>query len=428
VYRDGVTTRQTGRGPARRLLLAASLALLALVPAWSAPPAVAAADRLPNLLAARPRDFHIATLNGRRLLRFTSILVNLGAGPIEVLATRATSSSPWRVQQVIDNDAGGERRVDTDATMRYAGDRHDHWHVERMMAYHLWSSQGTRVDGKVGFCFFDTTLWDPDLPRSPSSAYYRESWCGSRTALTSRTGISVGWADTYSWRLLYQWIDITGLPGGTYTVRAISDPFDWFLETDETDGCGWAKVKFGSSGTSVTRVSSGRGCINDWEGSPFEAPIAWAYQNGITAGCDLDMFCTGNAVTRIQMAVFLDRAMHLPPTDQDFFTDDDGLTGEDSVNRVAAAGITAGCAAQRYCPKLPVTRAEMAALLARALDLPPPVEPDHFTDDDDSLHEAAIDSLFEAGITAGCAADRFCPSASVTRGQMAAFLYRSFAT
>jgi len=418
--------RHSGRGAGRRLFFAASIALLTLVPSWSTPPAAAAADRLPNLRAARPSDFHIATLNGRRLLRFTSILVNVGAGPIEVLARRPSAGSPWLVQQVIDDDAGGERRVDTDVTLRYAGDGHDHWHVERMVAYHLWSSRGTRADRKVGFCFFDTTHWAPSLPRSPGSRYYREAWCGARNALTSRTGISVGWADTYGWRLAFQWIDITGLPGGSYTVRAMSDPRESFLETDETDGCGWTRVSFGSSGTSVKVLSSGRGCVNDWVGSTFETQIQWAYDNAITGGCDLDMFCTGNAVTRLQMAMFIDRAMRLPATDQDFFADDNGLTGEASVNRLAAAGITGGCAPSRYCPKQAVTRAQMASFIVRALDLPPPAAPDHFRDDDASTHEADIDSLYEAGITGGCGADRFCPTASVTRGQMAAFLFRAF--
>ena len=170
----------------------------------------------------------------------------------------------------------------------------------------------------------------------------------------------------YGYRLAYQWIDITGLPGGTYTVRAMSDPGNWFLETDETDGCGYTKVSFGSSGTSVKVVTSGRGCVNDWQGSTFETQIQWAYDNAITGGCDLDLYCTGNAVTRIHMAMFIDRAMHLPPTDQDFFTDDNGMTGEASINRLAAAGITGGCATNRYCPKSLVTRAQMASFLVRA--------------------------------------------------------------
>lgn len=427
MYRGRVTKRHTGRGSVRRLLFAASFALIALVPAWAAPEAVAADDRLPNLRAASPSQFRIVNSNGRRLLRFTSILVNVGAGPMEILARRPSSSSPWTVRQVIDDDAGGERRVATDATLRFAGDGHNHWHVEQMMVYHLWSSRATRHDRKVGFCFFDTTLWSPSLPRSPGSPFYRESWCGGRTALTSRTGISVGWADTYRWNLPYQWIDITGLPGGTYTVRAMPDPHDWFLETDETGDCGWTRVRFNSSGSSVTVVNSGRGCPTDYSGNTFEPHILWAYENGITVGCDLDMFCPGNPVTRAQMALFIDRAMDLGPTNQDFFDDDDGVTGEASINRMAKAGITGGCGDRRYCPSRTVTRGEMAAFLVRALHLPPPVEPDHFVDDEDSMFEAAIDSLFEAGITTGCGPDRYCPSSSVTRGQMTAFLFRAFA-
>jgi hypothetical protein len=427
VYRGGVPKRHAGRGAARRLLFAVSLALVALAPAWAAPDVAAAADKLPDLSAASPSQFRIVNSNGRRLLRFTSVLINKGAGPIEVLARRPSSSSPWRVQQVIDLTSGGERRLDTEATLRFAGDGHNHWHVERMMAYHLWSGHGTRSDRKVGFCFFDTTLWSPSLPGSPGSPHYRESWCGGRTALTSRTGISVGWADTYRYTLPFQWIDITGLPGGTYTVRTMSDPNDWFLEEDETGRCGWTRVRFGSSGTSVAVVSRGTGCINDWKGTTFEIHIQWAFTNGITSGCDLDLYCYGNAVTRAQMALFIDRATELPPTEEDFFDDDDGATGEAAINRLAAAGITGGCDVRRYCPNDRVTRGQMASFLVRTLDLPPAVEPDHFRDDDGSTHESDIDSLFEAGITGGCGSSLYCPNESVTRGQMAAFLYRAFA-
>jgi hypothetical protein len=69
----------------------------------------------------------------------------------------------------------------------------------------------------------------------------------------------------------------------------------------------------------------------------------------------------------------------------------------------------------------------MASFLVRALDLPEPEDPDHFIDDDGSIHERDIDSIAESGITAGCTPDRYCPTESVTRGQMAAFLNRAFA-
>jgi hypothetical protein len=68
------------------------------------------------------------------------------------------------------------------------------------------------------------------------------------------------------------------------------------------------------------------------------------------------------------MASFLVRAFALPPTSEDFFTDDDGSMHEKDINAVAAAGITAGCDATRFCPTGPVTRGQMVAFLHRAMD------------------------------------------------------------
>lgn len=431
MYRGAVTTSARGRGWARRSLHAAAASLAAALLAVGATIAgpvtpVAAEDRLPNMQAERPSDFHIVTVNGRRLLRFTGVMVNVGDGPMEVLGRRTASFDPWTVTQVIDDDVGGERRVPTDAYLVYAGDGHDHWHVRKMMAYHLFSTRVTKGDSKVGFCFFDTNLRYPSLPRSPSVRHYRESWCGTRTSTTSRTGISVGWADKYQWNLAYQWVDISGMPGGEYTLRAIVDPYAWFLETDDADNCAYTRIRFGSSGAAVSVLGSGDRCVSDWEGHALRAAIAWAFEEGITGGCDVLAYCPGASVTRAQMAMFLDRAIGLPATEEDFFTDDDRVTGEGSINRLAAAGITGGCADGRFCPTAPVTRAQMAAFLVRALGLPPAAEPDHFDDDDGDTLEAAIDSLAEAGITGGCGPRRFCPDAPVTRAQMAAFLHRAF--
>jgi hypothetical protein len=52
---------------------------------------------------------------------------------------------------------------------------------------------------------------------------------------------------------------------------------------------------------------------------------------------------------------------------------------------------------------------------------------DFFVDDEGSIHEAAINRLGAAGVSAGCRADVrwFCPDGSVTREQMAAFIDRA---
>lgn len=101
--------------------------------------------------------------------------------------------------------------------------------------------------------------------------------------------------------------------------------------------------------------------------STFEEHIVWAYLTGITSGCTLERYCASDAVTRGQMASFLSRALDLPPTNEDFFTDDETSTHEIAINRVAAAGIASGCTPTTFCPKGIVTRGQMAAFLHRAL-------------------------------------------------------------
>jgi len=66
------------------------------------------------------------------------------------------------------------------------------------------------------------------------------------------------------------------------------------------------------------------------------------------------------------MAMFLDRALGLPNTTTDYFDDDDGRTGEGSINALAQAAITGGCGVRLYCPGRAVTREQMAAFLYRA--------------------------------------------------------------
>lgn len=164
----------------------------------------------------------------------------------------------------------------------------------------------------------------------------------------------------------------------------------------------------------------------DSVGSIFAADIGWLAANGITKGCSTKLFCPGAPVTRGQMAAFLVRALALPPSTADTFTDDDGSVFEADIQALAAAGITFGCRASEYCPTKVVTRGQMAAFLRRAFESSIVIgEPVSFTDDDGSVFEADIRWLSGSGITRGCAADLYCPTAPVTRGQMAAFLHRA---
>lgn len=181
----------------------------------------------------------------------------------------------------------------------------------------------------------------------------------------------------------------------------------------------------GNTITAATRTfTTGNASFSDTAGVAFETEIERIHAAGISGGCTIERFCPTASVTREQMAAFLSRSLGLPATATDWFDDDDASQHEAHINRLAASGIAGGCGAGRFCPASGVSRGEMASFLARALTLPATAT-DYFDDDDGSLHEDDINRLAAAGIVGGCAERTYCPTRTVTRGQMAAFLARA---
>jgi hypothetical protein len=164
--------------------------------------------------------------------------------------------------------------------------------------------------------------------------------------------------------------------------------------------------------------------FTDIASSQFKNDITWLWFTGITAGCSQTKYCPDAGVTRGEMAAFLVRALGLPNTSHDYFTDDSTSIFQNDINRLAASGITRGCGPTTYCPKATITREQMAAYLDRALGLPA-TSTDYFTDDNSSIFENDINRLAKSGITKGCGPTTFCPQLNVSRGQMAAFLHRA---
>jgi Lysyl oxidase/S-layer homology domain len=422
-----VSRRLRARG--LRAGFAAILVIGMLLPSSGSQSTVSAgSEALPDLAMAPLGDFRIQWVNGRKLLRFTAMMVNGGAGHFEVRGRRNSTSEPMVVRQVIFENSSHSspisRFIKTDAVAKYSGDGHNHWHVQEMMRYDLWDADRRRRGAKVGFCFLDSDTWNTQTPGFGPS-YYRGAWCSTDpNARSNRMGISIGWGDEYEWFLAYQWVDITGLPDGTYTLRGMVDPNGHFLEARETNQCAYARL--GISGNTVSLQIRERRCANDWIGTPFEDDIRWMFQNDITTGClPGGLYCPNDPVDRVQLATFLARAFDLPPpSGVDFFTDDNHLRHEGAINRVAEAGIMSGCQPNLFCPTRLVSRAQLASYLSHALGLPRATG-DYFTDDNNSPYEGAINKIAEAGITTGCAPDRYCPEGKVTRGMLAAFLHRA---
>lgn len=160
-------------------------------------------------------------------------------------------------------------------------------------------------------------------------------------------------------------------------------------------------------------------------GSPHHDAVDALARRGITEGCEEGRFCPTDTVTREQMAAFLVRALDLPATDTDHFSDDDGTFHEADINALAEAGITTGCSGSSFCPREPVSRAEVASFLDRSFDLP--TASSTWFHDVRGTHADAAQSAAEAGISNGCDALglHFCPREGLERAQMASFLARA---
>jgi hypothetical protein len=97
-------------------------------------------------------------------------------------------------------------------------------------------------------------------------------------------------------------------------------------------------------------------------------------------------------------------------------------------------GVTGGCTTTplQYCPSAPVTREQMAVFLLKASlgagHTPPACATAPFPDVPCSSPYAAwIQELVARGITSGCGGGLYCPTNPVTREQMAVFLLKALA-
>jgi hypothetical protein len=92
---------------------------------------------------------------------------------------------------------------------------------------------------------------------------------------------------------------------------------------------------------------------------------------------------------------------------------------------MADEDITEGVAENEFGPDLEVTRAQFAAFVHRFAGEPVPIEPNGFNDvPDGAWFDAPVSWMKENGITTGTSPTTYSPGMSVTRGQLATFLYR----
>jgi hypothetical protein len=166
-----------------------------------------------------------------------------------------------------------------------------------------------------------------------------------------------------------------------------------------------------------------------------EANIELIASLGITFGCNPPLnhsYCPDRQVSRAEMAAFLLRAVGQDPglaPYQGHFTDvPAGQWFTPYVERLFELGITMGRGDGTFGPNLPVSRAEMAAFLARAYSFPIPAPTGVFGDVAvGEWYAGFAEALLQQGITSGCSSAplQYCPGSPVLRDQMASFIART---
>lgn len=96
-----------------------------------------------------------------------------------------------------------------------------------------------------------------------------------------------------------------------------------------------------------------------------------------------------------------------------------------AITWLVAAGITSGTGRCSFSPGASVTRGQMATFLWRNAGGPEPTGTHNFDDvTPDRYYNTAVTWLVESGITKGTKLGKFSPNDQVSRGQMATFLWR----
>lgn len=125
---------------------------------------------------------------------------------------------------------------------------HGHYHFNNYCTYRLLGSDGqpAATGLKIGFCLLDTIRWSPN---APSSAKYT---CGNQ-------GIQKGWGDVYDSSLDGQWIDITDVPDGNYTLEMEVNPQRTLAESNYDNNITRIPITLGSAGPANDNFAAAQG-------------------------------------------------------------------------------------------------------------------------------------------------------------------------
>jgi hypothetical protein len=202
----------------------------------------------------------------RRLLKFTTTVPNTGTADLAF------------------GDVRGDDRFHYDEC-------HEHLHMDAFAEYALLAADGTEIAAgrKQAFCMMDNTDWGAGT--------------GARYTCDFQ-GISVGWADTYAAWLDCQWIDITEVNPGDYTLRVTVNAGLLIAESNYDNNVTELPVTIPARDAvppiteACATLAYGEYRECDWEAAgDFSCTPGTTVEVGCDAGCLGD--CVGDPILRV---------------------------------------------------------------------------------------------------------------------------------
>ena len=170
--------------------------------------------------------------------------------------------------------------------------------------------------------------------------------------------------------------------------------------------------------------------------SGFYRFVETVLHRNVTGGCTVSHYCPAAPATREQMAVFVltskEGSGYAPPAcGAPMFSDVPASSPFCRwIEELARRGVVTGCGGGAYCPTVAVTREQMAVFVLATKEpgfVPPACGTPVFSDVPASSPFCRwIEELARRGVVTGCGGGAYCPTAAVTREQMAVFLSATF--
>lgn len=205
------------------------------------------------------------------------------------------------------------------------------------------------------------------------------------------------------------------MQGNFTSLKAVGSPVEAKLFVQGTDGAEHAaaaagmKLSFRAT-TAVKGISA-----NVYR---LDGPSGGSYVRGIWNEADGSWTVPADGASAYMLAYASRSFADLP----------DGHWSGAAVQFLSARQLINGVSERNFAPTRAVTRAEFAAMLARALDLKP--QPQQSSTPADVSRTAwyadDVSAAYEAGIIAGRDSGQFAPEAAISREEMAVMLMRAY--